>query len=44
MLSRRSLELRPDLPGLPQALITREDLIDCGLPSWPGSPPPSHQS
>jgi len=31
MLSRRSLELRPDLPGLPQALITREDLIDCGL-------------
>lgn len=30
MLSRRTIELRPGAPGLPQTLITRENLIDCG--------------
>ena len=30
MLSRRKIELRPDTPGLPQTLITRQQLIDCG--------------
>ena len=30
MLSRRTTELRPGAPGLPQTLITRENLIDCG--------------
>ena len=30
MLSLRTIELRPGTPGLPQTLITRENLIDCG--------------
>lgn len=30
MLARRKIELRPDAPGLPHALITRQTLIDCG--------------
>ena len=30
MLSLRTIELRPGTPGLPQTLITREDLTDCG--------------
>ena len=30
MLSRRTIELRPGAPGLPQTLIARENLIDCG--------------
>lgn len=29
MLSLRTIELRPGTPGLPQTLITRENLIDC---------------
>ena len=31
MLSRRTIRLRPGTPGLPQTLITHENLIDCGL-------------
>ena len=30
MLFRRKIELRPSTPGLPQTLITRQQLIDCG--------------
>lgn len=30
MLSRRTLELRPGTAGLPQVLISRQHLIDCG--------------
>lgn len=30
MLTRRKIELRPNAPGLPHALITRQTLIDCG--------------
>ena len=33
MLSRRTIELRPGPPGLPQALISSQTLIDCGQAS-----------
>lgn len=30
MLSRRKIQLRHDSPGLPRALLTQQNLIDCG--------------
>lgn len=30
MLARRKIELQPNAPGLPHALITRQTLVDCG--------------